>query len=59
MNSYMTKYYFLGTDGNVDYYLAEPKANKTTITNYCEVNCTLCRSIGASCFTLRSISFYY
>lgn len=35
---YTTKYYFLGTDGNVDYYLAEPKSNKTTITNYCELN---------------------
>lgn len=35
---YTTKYYFLGTDGNVDYYLAEPKANKTTITNHCELN---------------------
>lgn len=38
MDSYMTKYYFLGTDGVVDYYLAEPKTNKTTITNYCELN---------------------
>lgn len=38
MNSYTTTYYFLGTDGNVDYYLAEPKSNKTTITNYCELN---------------------
>ena len=38
MNLYTTKYYLLGTDGNVDYYLAEPKANKTTITNYCELN---------------------
>ena len=33
-----TTYYFLGTDGDVDYYLAEPKSNKTTITNYCELN---------------------
>lgn len=33
-----TTYYFLGTDGDVDYYLAEPKNNKTTITNYCELN---------------------
>lgn len=38
MNSYTTTYYFLGTDENVDYYLAEPKSNKTTITNYCELN---------------------
>lgn len=38
MNSYTTTYYFLGTDENVDYYLAEPKNNKTTITNYCELN---------------------
>lgn len=38
MNLYSTTYYFLGTDGDVDYYLAEPKANKTTITNYCELN---------------------
>ena len=38
MNSYATKYYFLGTDEKVDYYLAEPKSNKTTITNYCELN---------------------
>lgn len=38
MNLYTTTYYFLGTDGNVDYYLAEPKNNKTTITNYCELN---------------------
>ena len=38
MNLYTTKYYFLGTDGNVDYYLAEPQNNKTTITNYCELN---------------------
>lgn len=38
MNSYTTTYYFLGTDEKVDYYLAEPKANKTTITNYCELN---------------------
>lgn len=37
MNLYTT-YYFLGTDGDVDYYLAEPKSNKTTITNYCELN---------------------
>lgn len=33
-----TTYYFLGTDGDVDYYLAEPKNNKTKITNYCELN---------------------
>ena len=33
-----TTYCFLGTDGDVDYYLAEPKSNKTTITNYCELN---------------------
>lgn len=38
MNLYTTTYYFLGTDGDVDYYLAEPKSNKTTITNYCELN---------------------
>lgn len=38
MNSYSTTYYFLGTDENVDYYLTEPKNNKTTITNYCELN---------------------
>lgn len=38
MNSYATRYYFLGTDEKVDYYLAEPKSNKTTITNYCELN---------------------
>lgn len=38
MNSYTTTYYFLGTDEKVDYYLAEPKNNKTTITNYCELN---------------------
>lgn len=38
MNLYTTTYYFLGTDENVDYYLAEPKNNKTTITNYCELN---------------------
>ena len=38
MNSYTTTYYFLGTDDNVDYYLTEPKNNKTTITNYCELN---------------------
>lgn len=38
MNSYATRYYFLGTDEKVDYYLAEPKNNKTTITNYCELN---------------------
>ena len=38
MNSYATTYYFLGTDEKVDYYLAEPKSNKTTITNYCELN---------------------
>ena len=38
MKSYETKYYFLGTDGVVDYYLTEPKANKTTITNHCELN---------------------
>lgn len=38
MNSYVTRYYFLGTDEKVDYYLTEPKANKTTITNYCELN---------------------
>ena len=38
MNSYATRYYFLGTDEKVDYYLAEPKANKTIITNYCELN---------------------
>ena len=38
MNSYTTTYYFLGTDEKVDYYLAEPKSNKITITNYCELN---------------------
>ena len=38
MNLYTTTYYFLGTDEKVDYYLAEPKNNKTTITNYCELN---------------------
>lgn len=38
MNLYTTTYYFLGTDDNVDYYLTEPKNNKTTITNYCELN---------------------
>jgi hypothetical protein len=38
MNLYTTTYYFLGTDDNVDYYLTEPKKNKTTITNYCELN---------------------
>lgn len=38
MNSYATRYYFLVTDEKVDYYLAEPKANKTIITNYCELN---------------------
>ncbi len=38
MNSYATTYYFLGTNEKVDYYLAEPKSNKTTITNYCELN---------------------
>lgn len=38
MNLYTTTYYFLGTDENVDYYLAEPKNNKKTITNYCELN---------------------
>ena len=38
MNVYSTTYYFLGTDEKVDYYLAEPKSNKTTITNYCELN---------------------
>lgn len=38
MNLYTTTYYFLGTDGDVDYYIAEPKRNKTTITNYCELN---------------------
>lgn len=38
MNLCTTTYYFLGTDGDVDYYLAEPKSNKTTITNYCELN---------------------
>ena len=38
MNLYSTTYYFLGTDDNVDYYLTEPKNNKTTITNYCELN---------------------
>lgn len=37
MNLYSTTYYFLGTDGDIDYYLAEPKSNKTTITNYCEL----------------------
>ena len=38
MNLYTTTYYFLGTDDNVDYYITEPKSNKTTITNYCELN---------------------
>lgn len=38
MNLYATTYYFLGTNEKVDYYLAEPKSNKTTITNYCELN---------------------
>lgn len=38
MNLYTTTYYFLGTDDNVDYYLSDPKNNKTTITNYCELN---------------------
>ena len=38
MNLYTTTYYFLGTDDNVDYYITEPKNNKTTITNYCELN---------------------
>lgn len=38
MNSYTTTYYFLGTDEKADYYLADPKNNKTTITNYCELN---------------------
>ena len=38
MNLYTTTYYFLGTDENVDYYLTEPKSNKKTITNYCELN---------------------
>ena len=38
MNFYTTTYYFLGTDEKVDYYLAEPKNNKATITNYCELN---------------------
>ena len=46
MNSYTTTYYFLGTDEKVDYYLTEPKNNKTTITNYCELNVVEHDNIG-------------
>ena len=30
-----------------------------SFNEYNLVNCTLCRGIGASCFTLRSVSFYF
>ena len=38
MNLDTTTYYFLGTNGIVDYYITEPKHNKTTITRHCELN---------------------
>ena len=31
-------YYFLGTNDNGDYYLAEPSYNNNAITNYCELS---------------------
>lgn len=31
-------YYFLGTNDNGDYYLAEPSYNNNAITNYCEIS---------------------
>ena len=31
-------YYFLGTNDNDDYYLAEPSYNNNAITNYCELS---------------------